>query len=111
MSATSQLRLGQSVIRKMTNCMAEFAGGSIPGVVSDLPSEAALADVRAQARDITIRLAATDVCGLGHPMDEGTPVCIHTDLPLASGSYKIAQEPTPLPNVGHIVAVLRKTNK
>lgn len=96
-------------MRKLTNCTVEFVGGTVPGIVSDQPAEAVMADVRVQARDIAVRVLASDISGLGHCVEEGVKVCVKTTLPLAQGDYKLAIDPTPLPNTGHVLLALRKT--
>lgn len=104
MSAASQARLGQSVMRKLANCAVTFPGGSVLGIISNLPEQAVLADTRVQARDIQIRL---DASGLGTPIAEGQLVTVVS--PLHGGNYRVAVEPVALPDVGHVIVALQRT--
>lgn len=111
MGAAAQIRLGQSVQRRLANCSVEFVGGTVPGIIVDQPLDAVLNDARVQSRDIGLRLLASDVSGLGHMIEEGMRLCVTTELPGLQGDYKVAVQPVPVPGSAHVLIALRKTNK
>lgn len=109
MSANAQLRLGQSVMRKLANCSITVQGGAgpIPGILSSLPVEPVLGEARAQAQDIQVRVNRADVLGLGVPLRENALLSIETTLP-HEGSYRVAADASDLPNTAHLILPLKK---
>ena len=81
----------------------------IPAIVSNLPTEAVLGDGRAQARDISLRVNAADVSGLGHSVGENTPVTLTSTLAGVAGAYRIASV-TQVPNTQHVFYQLKKVS-
>ena len=97
-------------MRKLANCTVTAQGSAapIPGVLTSLPVEPVLGDVRVQTQDIQVRVNRVDVLGLGVPVQENTLVTVNTSLPFA-GNYRVAVDPAGLPNTDHFVIPLRKT--
>ncbi len=110
MSAESQARLGRSVMRKLANCTvaAQGSAATVPGVLTSLPVEPVLGDVRVQTQDVQVRLGRVDLLGLGVPVQENTLVTVNTSLPFA-GNYRVAVDPVDVPNTDHFILSLRKT--
>lgn len=103
MTAASQLRACARALSRVSNAVAEFdTSASVDCHFQSTPYVPALGDTLAQSRQVSIRFVSADLADV---LVEGSLVRIFSDLPDASGEYRIGLV-TRLPNSGHTLVEL-----